>query len=294
MPIPVSKLKSQLLTSELQQKNPVLFQLINGIIDNLIAIQLATATGNGTNIINEFNTIQMLTELAGSDSGGDDGIGIPGPQGIQGLIGNTGPMGPMGAIIVPPDAEDGDIFPPIVGPQGNPGPTGSNGPVGPMFPAEDGLDGEDAIHIIEQITQSGGSSDLLVARKVISEAELEAANSSPIDIGISAPGADKIIYPLAAWFEVDLSVVYTSSPTWTIIYNGDTSNLMSVSMTPNLQSVTGKKSVSANGGAPGFTNYSGTFDPRNKIIRLRANANPSGAGTATGVVVVPYAILQTT
>lgn len=290
MPIAISKLKSQLLTSELQQKNPALFQLINGIIDNLLAIQLvATSNGNG-NIINEFNTILSLSGLD-SDSGGDDGgMGMPGPPGIQGITGLTGPMG---AIIFPPDAEDGDIFPPIVGPQGNPGPTGSQGPVSGYFPVEDGLDGEDGFNIAQVISSSSGISDIAIARKAISEAELEALNTSPLDIGIAAPGANKIICPLFVFLEVDLASVYTSSPAYTIVYDGSTSNLMATSLAITLTSGIDKKANSAAATGIAFSLYT-TFDPRNKIIRLRGNANPTGSGSATGVVNVIYGIITTT
>lgn len=105
--VALDRLKSQLLTSGLQERNQALFQVINQLIDflrqsiNLTASQITAITsstsggsGGGTIITNG-----AVMPLDGED--GADGIpGIPGPQGIQGLI---GPMGPPG---IDGDCED--------------------------------------------------------------------------------------------------------------------------------------------------------------------------------------------
>lgn len=144
----LDRLKSTLLTSGLQQTNNALFQVINQLIDYIRKLQIVTGViTTNPQIIQQIIISQSLELDGGSDSGGGDSLVVPGPVGPTGAGGSQGPMGPMGAIIFPPDAEDGQMFPPIVGPQGNPGITGASGPVGPMMVVEDGLQGEDGIGI---------------------------------------------------------------------------------------------------------------------------------------------------
>lgn len=134
-----------------------------------------------------------------------------------------------------------------------------------------------------------------IIRVAITEAELEALNTSPKDIGIAAPGADKIIVPIHCFLEINLVTAYSTSPTYSIVYDTSTTNLLSTTLSITLTATLVKKADSAGPGNIAWTNYT-TFDPRNKIIRLRASANPGtpGTGVATAVAVVTYSIYQTT
>lgn len=140
-----ARLISQLNITGLQNEDNPLYQLLRNLIRNQVALeQLIGSGGSGSG--GGGGTTNLITQIIGLP--GDDGSigedGAPGPAGARGADGITGAMGPMGAIIFPPDAEDGDVYPPIVGPQGNPGTTGAQGPLGVSLLLE-GQDGEDGI-----------------------------------------------------------------------------------------------------------------------------------------------------
>lgn len=98
----LDRLKAQLLTSDLSQKNPALFQVINQLIDSVrlglnqlqTAITKITPSGSGSS---SSTIITSGAGVMGIDNFGQDGSdglqGIQGPQGLRGLI---GPMGPPG------------------------------------------------------------------------------------------------------------------------------------------------------------------------------------------------------
>lgn len=146
----IDRLKAQLLTSGIQEKNQPLYQVINQLIGFLrqtiteteAAIAgLGTGTsGSGTTTVNQF-----IQQISFGDGDSDDGMTIPGPKGIDGIIGRDGMPGPPGLAL---DGEDGDFFFTMPGPQGNPGITGSAGPIGPSVIPGDGEDGEPAYVVL--------------------------------------------------------------------------------------------------------------------------------------------------
>lgn len=294
MAIDLARLKAQLLTSGLQQRDQPTYQVINQLITEMQKIQEEVANS----ISSVVNTISNITiqnnnifAMGGDgDGGGEDGLVVPGPVGPTGAVGTTGPPGI--AVLFAVDGEDGDIYPPQPGPQGNAGATGAQGPIGVSVLVEDGADGEDGLNINTAPVDTSAIK-VFVVRKAISEAEFEILNTSPLDIGVSAPGADKIIIVLHAYLEVDLTVVYTNSPTYTIVYDTSTTNLLLSTLSITLTSTVAKKADSEDADAVPWSNY-GTFNPRNKIIRLRSNVDTTGAGSATAVLNVTYAIYQTT
>ena len=103
----IDRLKAQLLTSGLSQKDQPLFQVINQLIDavrsslfGVEALNNSSSSGGGgsSTIIN--NTI--LSGLGFGISDGEDGLdGIPGVQGPRGLVGPSG-----GQIYLPDIAEE--------------------------------------------------------------------------------------------------------------------------------------------------------------------------------------------
>lgn len=100
MPIDPSRLYAALLNTGLQQKDNALYQVIYNLIGQLSTLNIETGS-------------------------------ITGATGATGAAGINGPIGPMGAIIFPPDAEDGDPFPPIQGAPGAKGAQGISGAVAP-------------------------------------------------------------------------------------------------------------------------------------------------------------------
>jgi hypothetical protein len=177
----LDRLKSQLLTSGLQQENFALYQVINQLIDyvrgNTITTQSTISGGGGGGGVGllgatyltknkEVGLPNSLQEIAGAgiqfndangrrvvsvalpfnmDSGGEGGEdGPPGPPGSDGVIGPQGIPGTPGRDgiqFIPLDGENG-----IDGDPGQPGATGGMGPPGslgpPGIPGIDGLEGE--------------------------------------------------------------------------------------------------------------------------------------------------------
>jgi hypothetical protein len=169
-----ARLSSLLLNTGLSIKDPPLYQFLNSLLQSVqqTTSDITNITNNSTSTtINNSIINQILME--DGDGGGDDGLVVPGPVGLTGANGSQGPMGPMGAIIFPPDAEDGDIFPPIVGPQGNPGITGSGGPVGPMLVADEGLIEEVIFQQYTTVSSSGSGLTLLEQHTASTSAELD-------------------------------------------------------------------------------------------------------------------------
>jgi hypothetical protein len=160
MAITLDRLKSQLLTSGLQQENIALFQVINQLIDFLRGEMTATqgaisgggGGGGGVGLLGatyltknkEILLPNSLQTLPGEgiqfndangrriistafpylpDSGGDGEEGPPGPPGRIGIDGATGVDGI-------PGSQGMDGFEGEIGEWGIPGPMGSQGPVG--------------------------------------------------------------------------------------------------------------------------------------------------------------------
>lgn len=177
MAVTLDRLKSQLLTSGLQQENFALFQVINQLIDFLRGEVTATQSaisggsggggGGGVGLLGatyltknkEVGLPNSLQEIAGAgiqfndangrrvistaipfgmDGGGEGEEGPPGPPGKDGVIGRDGMPGISMLAI---DGEDG-----IDGDPGQPGAAGGDGPTGaagaPGIPGIDGLEGE--------------------------------------------------------------------------------------------------------------------------------------------------------
>jgi|PlaIllAssembly_1097288.scaffolds.fasta_scaffold00172_8 hypothetical protein len=178
MAVTLDRLKSQLLTSGLQQENFALFQVINQLIDFLrnevaateAAISGSSGGGGGAGLLGATyltknkevllpNSLQVLPGAGiqfndaggrriisaampfGLDGGGEAEDGPPGPPGIDGKMGVDGTPGRDGIQFIPLDGEDG-----VDGEPGLPGATGGAGPTGaagaPGIPGIDGLEGE--------------------------------------------------------------------------------------------------------------------------------------------------------
>lgn len=137
--IKLDRLKSQLMTSGLQQKDQPLFQVISSLIDALRQLE-GQLTGQITEIID--NSITNIPSNSGLGSvgmdgidgqDGEDGLSITGPQGVQGIQGIQGIQGTPG------------------------GPPGIQG-----MPGIDGNDGVDIEYISIDSSGSGGSSPVVV------------------------------------------------------------------------------------------------------------------------------------
>lgn len=173
----LDRLKSQLLTSGLQQENFALFQVVNQLIDylrgNINTVNQLTGGGGGGgggvgllgatyltknkevglpnslqtlpgagiqfNDANGRRIISAALPFAIDGESGEDGP--IGPPGIDGKIGVDGLPGRDGISMLVVDGEDG-----IDGDPGQPGATGGTGPTGPAgapgIPGNDGLEGD--------------------------------------------------------------------------------------------------------------------------------------------------------
>lgn len=151
-----SRLRSQLMTSGLQQKDQALFQVINSLIGaidilikntNVTAQNVSNLVSSGSNNQDFGARIPGIMGMDGED--GIDGMSIPGSQGIPGSAGAIGAGGPAGPTTIGPmgiDGADGDDGMPIPGSQGIQGIIGLTGPPGQNgrngINGMDGIDGE--------------------------------------------------------------------------------------------------------------------------------------------------------
>lgn len=191
----ISRLKNQLMISQLQSKDPPLFQVINQLIGLVQGIGNSVTNNSNVTPVTPIISNTFIFDNDNSSSSdnnnaiaipglnginGKDGINIPGTDGLDGedgipivgLTGATGPVGPQGiqglpgVTILNEDGSDGDIGPigPIglTGPSGSNGTNGSNGIMGPS--GEDGLDGFDAYI---QLNSSSGIIPLFTSGSVI-------------------------------------------------------------------------------------------------------------------------------
>ena len=179
MSTPLDRLKSQLLTSGIQEENAALFQVISQLIDYLRGNITATQNilngppgggGGGGGLLGatyltkskesglpnskrviagsgiEFNDANGRRVIStaipfGMDSGGEPGEDGFGYPGINGKIGINGLPGMNGIQFIPLDGDDGiDGEPGSIGPQGFPGTQGGEG--APGIPGIDGEEGD--------------------------------------------------------------------------------------------------------------------------------------------------------
>lgn len=128
-------------------------------------------------------------------------------------------------------------------------------------------------------------------RRALSAGEMVSASSSPISL-VAAQGADKIIVPIAAQFEYDVTVAYSNSVNGGLIYDGSATGLLSTNFTITAASITKRYAVSM-GVNNGTLYVYATFDPRNKALMFKTSADLTGAGAMTAVLNVLYVVITT-
>lgn len=131
----------------------------------------------------------------------------------------------------------------------------------------------------------GSSGDILVARLSITEAQLEALGTTPLDV-IAAQGAGKIVVPIYCMATTKITTAYGNTPTLRIRYTGNATSLLG---TPTLfLHILGSGYHRCT--IPATDLLSGTFDPANKAVQVSLDTNPSGAGVGTAKVMLIYTI----
>ena len=136
------------------------------------------------------------------------------------------------------------------------------------------------------VLPSANGGTLILLRRAFTELELESINSSPVTI-VAAPGADKILIPVLASFELNVTTGYSTSPTLDINYAtiGTTAvNFNSMSFTTTGRKVTSEFLTTFN--------FTSATDPRNRALVMSASADPGtpGTGVATGVLNLFYTV----
>lgn len=127
-----------------------------------------------TNPIYISSTGFVTNECDATNIKGDDGVGLPGPQGPIGLTGPAGPQGSPGLNGLPgPTGPQG--LQGLIGPAG---PSGLTGPVGPQ--GAKGDPGNDAsIYITSQdLTQSGNPSTIIFPNDILSYSSIANPNDT--------------------------------------------------------------------------------------------------------------------
>lgn len=127
-------------------------------------------------------------------------------------------------------------------------------------------------------------------RRAITEVEIETVGGLDVEL-VAAQGADDVVVPVNVTVELNVTTGYTTSPSWSLVYDGDTTNLVAVSATSF--TTTGKKTgLFPRAGALSFVHS--TFNPTNKGVRLQLSGVPGTAGTgvATAVATIGYLVAQ--
>lgn len=146
--------------------------------------------------------------------------------------------------------------------------------------------------IASAVAQSIAATGVISLTVDITEAQFEAANTTPITL-VPAQGAGTVIMPIATWMEVNITTDYPNNPNWTIAY--------AVAPTLNILTIW---NMNINGGGAPVTRLQvgqnnnptdrlfsyGTTDPRNSALILRAQADPNAAGAATAKLHLVYRV----
>ena len=172
------------------------------------------------------------------------------------------------------------------------GATGAQGPTGPMIPLEEGPAGEDGfIGPPGPAGTAAPTNVVLFAKTSLTNGQIAVLNGTPVAV-VPAPGAGKANHLISMTIEVVVSVGYTSTPNWSMVYGTNATNLFTATFSVPLNVAgTYQRAGTLLASAENFT-YA-TFDPTNKALNIKMDANPTGAGTATATVHVAYFISTT-
>jgi hypothetical protein len=290
-PAVISRLKSQLLTSGLQQKDQPLFQVINQLIGALSdTAQVAASGGSGGGTIGPPGPAGKDGPfIIGSDGqDGHDGInGQPGPQGFRGA---TGPQGSPGLPVRFPtdgiDGIDGFGYP---GPRGAIGASGSQGHIGFQGPPGlDGRDGQDSYWQIINNTIGSAFSSVLFSITPFTRAQAITLNTVPLTL-VPAQGASVIIAPLQCFLVSNYTTAFGAAATLQIRYNGSSSNLISVGTPWN--SSANKKFLTA--GSVASLNFSDNTEINSAVQLLATGGITGGAVNDKFAAILLYILINT-
>lgn len=276
----ITRLKTWLMQSRLQQTNFPLFQVINNLIELQQVLNNADSSSGGGGGGSVTNITQQIFQLGSGDGdgGGDDGLVVPGPVGPAGTNGIQGPPGSP-SIFFGQDGEDGDMFPPIVGPQGNAGPTGAAGPSS-YFILTEGDNGEDGLMGPPGPAGSGGSGTSefkLSSVLTLTDAQIKTLNSVPVQI-IAAPGANKFIVPItfAGFLDASAGAYNLNNSVNLRFASGFASDLVSgLSLRMSTAAQTWAKCADANNSI--------TSSPINIAVNVRLGADLTGGNVANSM-----------
>lgn len=282
-----AKLYPQLLNTGLQIKDNPLYQVIYNLIQVVNQLNKSVnSITSGSTVINT-NTINnnILNQLTFEGGSSEDGISIPGPQGIAG---SSGINGHDGFSVEGEQGPEPDFLIALPGPQGNPGPTGSQGPIGPaILYIEEGLQGEDGIPGPKGDAGSSASLNLHSDTITLSQAAIEGANTTPIPL-VTAPGASKILIPAQVGIYINTTTGYSLGQTFSLVYHGNTTNLMSTTFNPAFNTIRVVAGLFSNNNNSFVFS---SFDPTNTALELRLSADLTGGGATSGVANIVYSIL---
>ena len=126
-------------------------------------------------------------------------------------------------------------------------------------------------------------------RRSFTSAELTTLNTVPITLSLGAGGLALVVM----WvFFLDVTVVFTNSPTVSIRWAGSTTHLLAGQIAVSWQSVAQRLSY-AHMADNNFTNTD-VFQPIGDTVRIRSSANATGGGTATASLALWYIDLSVT
>jgi hypothetical protein len=261
-PEAISRLKNQLLISNLQQKDPPLFQVINQLI--------GIVQGNSNSINSDgsvgpagINGKDGVPGFLFNDSfDGNDGLIIPGVNGKDGINGTNGTNGINGTIGSPGEnGLDADIFL-IPGPQGIQGIQGNTGPSG--------------TGAIQSVTIN------------LTDAQVKSLNTVPVVV-LAAQGAGITIVPLFWTVGANITTGFNQNSSWNIQYTGGSASglvAQTVTLTAIIRRMANSQTFTA-------ANNVGVTGKENTSVEVFSNAAVTTGVTSGGFNFTMYFVTIT-
>lgn len=113
----------------------------------------------------------------------------------------------------------------------------------------------------------------------ISDAQMETLNTVPLTL-LAAPGANKVILPLAWFFEQNTSAAWSALPTLSLRYNGVALDIQAMTVTLS-NAVGGRFMQFIGNNVSASQNFGVGVTVVNRALTLRATVNVTSGGPST-------------
>jgi hypothetical protein len=140
------------------------------------------------------------------------------------------------------------------------------------------------------LSASSGTALVTTVDRALTAVEIRALNTTPIEL-VAAPGANKVIIPLAVyWWVTRTATAYSANPSFRIRWNGIAFDLFTA-MSFFLSTASAGEKFQEQARLPIDFAYGSGSDPTNKSLQVSATADTT-TGTGTIKVGLAYYLLE--